>query len=539
MDNRIYIFDTTLRDGQQCPGAGMSFEDNLKYAHLATAVGVDIIEAGFPAASNLDFEIVKEIADQIGSSDMSYDENGNWASAKIAALCQLREDQIEKTAQALSPAIRSKRARLHVYLPVDPDLMIASLGDKASDRNFLINQLSRHIKYAVSEGLEVEFSPEGYSRMRDNFDFTTDLIRAAIESGATVINLPDTIGGAFQYQGDDYIVNLINRHFNIISKEFTDTPIVWSAHCHNDFGLATINTLNAVFGGPVRQIEGCFNGIGERAGNASLEQCILLLNQFGGVSNSFWSNAKASMIQKICNFVSERMLKTQDHYPISGKNAMRHTSGGHTNAILKNPTIYQPFDPSIIGSEISLVFGPLSGGNHAKSIIEGMNYLCSDEEKVEISQYIKNLYSDRRKGITDEEVIKGYIDFRSPLRVSEIYYSKSSNRSEVSLKGSVFGRAGEYRSEHIGQDSALAALKEFIDGIIPNLSINSYFSESLGEGVSAKSLSRIVVSDNSNRLYSGEGTDQDIEIAAMKALISAVNNYYVESNYKSLNHKMS
>src|SRR5262249_42403788 len=158
---------TTLRDGQQCPGAGMSFEKNLEFAELARHLKIDILEAGFPAASATDFEIVHAIAGAYASHDRS---------PVVAALCQLREEQVEKTIEALRPAMKVKRARLHTYVPVDPELMAASLGSRAEKKGEIVADVFRLVKLAAAEGLEVQFSPEGYSRVGDNFDFTTELI---------------------------------------------------------------------------------------------------------------------------------------------------------------------------------------------------------------------------------------------------------------------------------------------------------------------------------------------------------------------------
>jgi 2-isopropylmalate synthase len=402
---QIKIFDTTLRDGQQCPGAAMSFEKNIEYAQLASKVGVDVLEAGFPAASQTDFTIVNSIAQEITSINNS---------PIIAALCQLRESQIDITLNALQPAIRRQKARLHTYLPVDPALMPASLGEYAADRQNIVADVHRLIKKATDSGAEVEFSPEGYSRMGENFDFVTDVIRAAISAGATIINCPDTIGGACKWQGKDYFVEKMQLHADIMRKEFPHKNITWSVHCHNDFALALENSMNAVFLGPATQIEGCFNGIGERAGNVSLEQCIMYLKHFGALGNgekTFFTQANTAALQSLSDFVSCYMLPRQPHWPITGENAAKHSAGGHTNAIINNPLAYQPFDPKEIGNEISFLFGPLSGGNHAKTIIEKNGYPCAEEEKVAITQYIKNYYADRRKGITDQELLQGYLQY--------------------------------------------------------------------------------------------------------------------------------
>ena len=523
---QIYLFDTTLRDGQQCPGAGMSFEKNLEYAQLVRKLGIDVVEAGFPAASSLDFEIVRTIAELYAEHD---------DAPIVAALCQLRAQQIERTIEALQPALRrgAMQPRLHVYVPVDPNLMQASLGDKFSHEQIL-QDLEQGVSQSVSAGLQVEFSPEGYSRMAENFDFVTDLIETAVAAGAEVINCPDTIGGACRFQGEEYFPEKMKRHADLITAKFPEKNIIWSVHCHNDFGLALANSVNGVVDGPATQIEGCINGIGERAGNAALEQVILLLDAFSQdarTEQKFFTKAKVEHLGEVCDFVSREMLPQQAHSPVSGANAARHSSGGHTNAVLSNPLVYQPFDPRRIGVDISLSFGPLSGGNHAKSVIEKAGYLCEDSEKAAVAQHIKEVFSDRRKGITDQELLSGYFDFRSPIRVEEFDYSRSKNRSSVSLSGRFFDKEGLIEEEYEGRDSALAALKKLTDRHITS-EIVSHESSSEGNGINAVSLSKIVLSDGDARHVIGEGRDQDIELSAMKALIAAVNLLFIESNYR-------
>lgn len=416
---KIIIFDTTLRDGQQSPGAGMNMDANLQYAILAHELGIDVLEAGFPAASTTDAQIVYDIATEMATIH---------SPMTIAALCQLREAQFEPTMRALEPSQRIGKARVHTYLPVDPALMEASLGKLANQHDTLIHMTYRFIKMMTDAGYEVQFSPEGYSRMGDHFNFTTELICAAIEGGATTINCPDTIGGSCQREGDTYFVNQMQRHAEIIKNRFATpqaeqvkypnhkkinpTAIIWSVHCHNDLGLALENTMNAVFDGPARQIEGCINGIGERAGNVALEQCLMYLNRFGDPKSPYFHTCHTQKLQAISNFIAEHMLTRQPHWPITGQNAARHTSGGHTNAILKNPMVYQPFDPKSTGNQLQFSFGPLSGGNHAKSIIEARGHSCDNHEKAAIAQFIKSYYAHRRKGITDDELMTAYFAYR-------------------------------------------------------------------------------------------------------------------------------
>lgn len=524
---RVLIFDTTLRDGQQCPGAGLNFAQNLEYAELAAQAGIDVLEAGFPSASRLDFEIVRAIAEQLSLRE---------SAPVVAALCQLREDQIDKTIEALEPAAKSGRGRLHVYLPVDPQLMRASLGDQADDKPGLVKDLFDMCLRARQHGLEVEFSPEGYSRQGENFDFVTDLIRAAVQAGAKTINCPDTIGGAAWMEGPDYFVEKMKLHAEIIAREFPNCGVVWSTHCHNDFGLALQNSLAAVFTGPARQIEGCFNGIGERAGNTSLEQCIMVIRHFGhrfDPERRFLTEVSADKIQALSDFVAKWMLPRQPHWPISGDNAARHSSGGHTNAILKNPLAYQPFDPNEIGKDISFVFGPLSGGNHAKSIIEGAGYVCGEDEKTAIAQYIKDSYSTRRKGVTDGEVVQAYVQYRSPIIIDRFGYSKRRGRSEIELTGKFFDFEGDLIETLEGEDSALAVLKLAISKRFAGFQFDGFQSEAIGTGVSAYSRSSIRIIDQRGKPFIGTGDDRDIEISAMKALIDSVNKAYVDQMYRS------
>jgi 2-isopropylmalate synthase len=524
---KVILFDTTLRDGQQCPGAAISFEHNLTYAHLAAQAGIDVLEAGFPAASTLDFEIVTTICKELC---------GTPSSPTVAGLSQLRRDQVERTIEALMPAAPHKKGRLHIYLPVAADLMKASLGERADDYKGLLRDLNEFCRLATYAGLEVEYSPEGYSRAESNFDFTTDTIRAAIDGGARVINCPDTIGGACWVEGDSYFVSMMAHHAAIMAAEFPRINLTWSAHCHNDFGLALHNSLQAVFHGPCRQIEGCFNGIGERAGNVSLEQVIVAIDAFGARANPeqpFVTGAKLEKIQELSDFVAKWMLPRQPHWPITGENAAKHSSGGHTNAILKNPLAYQPFDPRRTGKEISFVFGPLSGGNHAQSIIQEAGYICEEHEKAEIAQHIKTLYETRRKGVTDEEVLRGYFDFRKPISVSTFGYGKRGDHSEIILTGRFFDEHGDYIDSSDGKDSALATLKKAIDRHISGLQILHFHSESIGTGISAQSHAEIVIADDCGRTFKGTGQDNDIEISAMKALIDGVNQAYVEKNYRT------
>lgn len=521
---QIIIFDTTLRDGQQCPGAGMSFEKNIEYAQLAAKVGVDVLEAGFPAASQTDFMIVNTIAHEIPTEN---------SGPIIAALCQLRAQQIDITMEALKPALRYKKARLHTYLPVDPVLMSASLGDYSKHQGKIIDDVYQNIKRVSDADFEVELSLEGYSRMAGNVDFINELIRAAVTAGATIINCPDTIGGACKLQGTDYFVVTMQQQADLIKQEFPDKNITWSVHCHNDFGLALENTTNAIFFGPAIQIEGCFNGVGERAGNVSLEQCIMYLKCFGPIGNgekTFFTNVNTEMLQIISDFVSRYMLPRQPHWPITGDNSAKHSSGGHTNAVIKNPLAYQPFDPKETGKEISFLFGPLSGGNHAQTIIKKYGYHCKENEKAIIAQYIKNYYADRRKGITDQELLQAYLHYRKPIKVEQFDYAKQQEQCTLKIEGQFFDHQEAFEVSCFSNDSALAVLHNAIKNYMADIDIEKYHSQSVNKGSDSISQSKIVLRNKENS-FTGMGEDQDIEISALKALVDAANQAYIHQHY--------
>lgn len=524
---KIYILDTTLRDGQQAPGAGMSFEDNLTYSQYADELGIDILEAGFPSASNDDFEIVNTIAKNLAAQR---------STMKIAAVCQLREEQIVRTMNALSPSLTLKKARIHTYVPVDPNLMQASLGKFAKNFTNIVADVYRLVKQATDAGFEVEFTPEGYSCINDNFEFTTQIIIAAIEAGATIINCPDTIGGAARWQVGDYFVSNMQKHANIIAATFPQQQIMWSTHCHNDLGLALDNTMTAVFVGPARQIEGCINGVGERAGNVSLEQCIMIINQFGHLVHpevEFYTDINLEKLTTISNFIAQKMLVRQPHWPITGENAARHSSGGHTNAILKNPMAYQPYNPKIVGKHLSFVFGQMSGSNHVKDILEKNGFSCPQEEKSSIAQAIKNRYADRRKGITDEELIAGFFEYRAPIKANKIEYSKDENqRVRLHIEGQFFSEGNIVVYCDDG-NSSLAALDQAVKQYFPTIEISDYRSNACaGNGVKAKCNSTITVTINNDESYLGKAIDSDINISAIKAYINAVNQAYVYCFYR-------
>lgn len=505
----------------------MSYTKNIEYAQLACQINIDILEAGFPSASAEDFKIVNQIAHM-------YAQQAD--SPKVAALSQLREDQVKKTIQSLAPLIPTGRAILHVYLPVAPALMQASLGSYAQDKPQILKDIQSMIQLAVKAGLEVEFSPEAYSQMGENFDFTTAVISAAIAAGATTINCPDTIGRACHLEGEDYFVNHMNEHAAIMKARFPSKQITWSVHCHNDFGLALDNSMRAVFNGPATQVEGCFNGIGERAGNVALEQCIMYLKTFGKHPTAerkqptYQTQCRAKHIRSISDFVNQHMLPRQPHWPISGDNAAKHSSGGHTNAILKNAHVYQPFKPSDVGKNISFVFGPLSGSNHAQSIIQKHGYICAHSERQQIMQFIKDYHSNRRKGLTDDEFMQAYFAFRAPIKVTAISFEKVDHERHFSMQAKVFDEDQQIDFVCTEDDTATTALHRYLTENFTPFKIQSYRSESKEPGRHAAAHATISIASE-HAFFQGKAHDKDIESAALKALVDACNQLLIKQHF--------
>lgn len=511
---RIIIFDTTMRDGRQCPWAWVSQEQHMEYVRLADRVGFDIIEAWFPSSSQWEYNQVKRVADMAWSWEIS---------SVIAWLCQLRQDQVERTIRSLEWA--RWKWMLHTYFPVDPKLLAASVGGINKDQ--IIKFVEEYTKMAVSAWLQVQFSPEGYSYVGDNFDFCTDLIRAAVRWWAWYINCPDTKGWASHYQSGDYYVENMRRHKIIIDQEFPWNTVIWSVHNHNDEWNAVENSLWGVVNGVARKIEWTVNGVWERAGNADLLQIIMNLRNH--LSSRFdVSHIDVGLFRQIGMFVTENMLPTQPHYPITGANAFRHTSWWHVNALLRDPMVYHPFNPSDVWGEVSLVFWPNSWWNHALDIIHRAGYICDESEKVEIAQFVKDYYPERYKGVSDEEFMEAYFTYRFRVEVSS--YEKNGNT--YTLNGNIFRQ----NQVTITWNTLLSALKRYLDQMywFTNVETRGFSNHEKWEWINAISIAQISVHDN-DATFQWMWEDDDIEMASIKAFLDAYKRYYIYRNFTSPN----
>ena len=372
----VHIFDTTLRDGEQSPGFSMNREEKLRLAHQLEDLGVDIIEAGFPIASPGDLDAVRAVAGEIKGT-------------RVAALARARQDDVDAALRALEPA---SKPRLHIFLATSDLHLKHKLH---STREKALEQISRMVRFGSEHCEEVEFSAEDASR--SDVEFLCQAAEAAAAAGATILNLPDTVGYATP---DEY--GQIFRHVRAHLRDYPQ--IVYSAHCHNDLGLAVANSLAAIAAG-ARQVECTINGIGERAGNASLEEIAVALH----VRQSCYAAATHIALEKI--YSTSRMLSSitgvsvPPNKAVVGANAFAHEAGIHQDGILKNPLTYEIIVPEKVGVPArTLVLGKHSGRNALRARLEELGYSTTESELAECYRYAISR-ADAEKVVTDRDLL--------------------------------------------------------------------------------------------------------------------------------------
>ncbi len=380
MDNKVYIFDTTLRDGEQVPGCQLNTIEKIEVARQLEKLGVDIIEAGFPISSPGDFNSVVEISKAV-------------SNPTICALTRAVKKDIEVAADALKFA---KRGRIHTGIGTSPYHIYQKLNSNPEE---IIERAVAAVKYAKTFVEDVEFYAEDAGRS-DN-EYLARVIEAVIKAGATVLNIPDTTGYCLPSEYGEKIAYLVNNVPNI------DKAII-STHCHNDLGMATANTLSGVING-ARQVEVTINGIGERAGNTAMEEVVMAIRSHKDLD--FTTGIDAKQIIKTSKMVSTLMrMPVQANKSIVGRNAFAHSSGIHQDGVLKNRETYEIIDPAEVGvKESSIVLTARSGRAALKHRLEVLGYKL---EKDKLDQVYKNflVLADSKKDIVDEdlEVLVGH-----------------------------------------------------------------------------------------------------------------------------------
>ena len=372
----VRIFDTTLRDGEQSPGFSMNTEEKIRMAKQLAALNVDIIEAGFPISSRGDLEAVQAVAKEV-------------RTVPIAALARAKKHDIDAAVEALKPAASS---RLHVFLATSDLHLQVKLN---MTREQALEAIGSMIRYGRQHVAEVEFSAEDAGRT--DIDYLCQVCKTAVEAGATILNLPDTVGYAVP---EEY-----GEMFRRVRAYLGDAPnVVLSAHCHDDLGLAVANSLAAVRAG-VRQIECTINGIGERAGNASLEEIAVALavrkESFGAGTNIVLSQLfpASRLLTEITGAV------VAPNKAVVGANAFAHEAGIHQDGIIKNPQTYEIISPETVGvPSRSLVLGKHSGRNALRTTLKDLGYEATDTELAEVYRRVTAL-ADQSKTVRMRDIV--------------------------------------------------------------------------------------------------------------------------------------
>lgn len=375
MKRQIYIFDTTLRDGEQTPKVSLNPEEKLEIAKQLESLGVDVIEAGFPMASNGDFEGVKLIAENIKNST-------------INALARANKKDIDRAYEAIKAA---KKKRIHIFIATSELHMKYKLK---MTREEVIDRVKTMVKYAKSLVDDVEFSPEDGSR--SDREFLYRVLETAIESGATVLNIPDTVGYSTPKEFGDLIKGIKENVKGIEN-------VIISVHCHNDLGLAVANSLEAVENGAT-QVECAINGLGERAGNTALEEIVMALKTRGDIYNVY-TNIKTENIYRVSSIVSHFSgVNVQPNKAIVGKNAFLHESGIHQHGVLENRETYEIMTPESVGFKTSnMILGKHSGRHAFEERVKELGCNLDDVKLNEAFKKFKDL-ADKKKEVSDKDI---------------------------------------------------------------------------------------------------------------------------------------
>ena len=517
-NQRIRIFDTTLRDGEQCPGASMNLREKLEVARQLGRLKVDIIEAGFPVISDGDFEAVHSISKQI-------------KGPTIAGLARCVSRDIDAAGEAIKPA--GKKGRIHVFLATSKIHREHKLN-KAQDE--IVRLAVQGVKRAKGFVDDVEFSPEDGSRTE--LDFLIRICKAVIAEGATTINIPDTVGWAVPDQFGAMIGEL---HDSV--PEFQSGKAVISVHCHNDLGLAVANSLAAVHNG-ARQVECTVNGIGERAGNASLEEIVMALKTRGDFYSGFSCGLKTQEIVKSSKLVSRMSgLVVQRSKAVVGENAFAHASGIHQDGILKKRETYEIMDPKDVGwRQTELPLTKHSGRAAVNARLKHLGFKMTDEDVSAIFAQFKEI-GDKKKFVYDEDIIAlidGHIT-EVPETWSLDYLNVTSGNQTVPTATVRLKRNAKKKKDiEVIQDAALgdgpvdAALKA-IDRLTETRGrVKDYNIRSVSEGKDALGEVTIKADFGEGELVTGKGASTDVIEASAKAYLNAVNRHlYADRKPKS------
>jgi 2-isopropylmalate synthase len=500
MTDKLIIFDTTLRDGEQSPGASMTREEKLRIARQLERLRVDVIEAGFAASSNGDFEAVKSIADAVREST-------------ICSLARANDRDIARAAEALKGAARS---RIHTFIATSELHMEKKLR---MTREQVFEQARIAVRFARNLCGDIEFSPEdGY---RSDPDFLCRVLEAVIAEGATTINIPDTVGYAIPELYGEFIRRLRERVPN-------SDKAVWSVHCHNDLGMAVANSLAGVKIGGARQVECTINGLGERAGNCSLEEVVMAVHtrrDYFGLD----MGVDATQIVPASRLVAQTTgFVVQPNKAVVGANAFAHASGIHQDGVLKARDTYEIMRAEDVGwSANKIVLGKLSGRNAFKQRLQDLGIALESESEVNAAFARFKDLADRKSDIFDEDIIALVSDDSVTSDQEHYRLLALSQRSETGerphARVTFAAGAEEYRVESDGNGPVDASLKAIESQLKSGAEMLLYSVNAITSG-STESQGEVTVRlQHGGRVVNGVGADPDIVVASAKAYLSALN----------------
>ena len=495
-DNHIRIFDTTLRDGEQSPGATMTLDEKIQVAELLDDMGVDIIEAGFPIASNGDFEAVSKIAERSQNSI-------------IAGLARAIPEDIDRAGEAVKKA---KRGRIHTFVSTSPIHLEHQMKKNEEE---VLEIIQKTVTLARSYVEDVEWS--GMDATRTSIDFLCKCCEVAIKNGATTINIPDTVGYAIPHEFNNLIKTLRE-------KVPGADEVIFSTHCHNDLGLAVANSLAGVDAG-ARQIECTINGLGERAGNAALEEVVMAINTRSDVL-PYTTKIDTTKILRASKLVSAiTSFPVQYNKAIVGKNAFAHESGIHQDGMLKNSQTYEIMNPEAIGlKESSLVMGKHSGRHAFREKLADLGYKLGDNAFQDAFERFKAL-ADKKKNIYDEDIMALVDDEISSTSErlkfkSLIVNAGTQGPQSAELEMEVDGEIMKNKS---AGDGPVDAIFNCIKSIFPHeASLPLYQVQAVTEGTDAQAEVSVRLEDEGIS-FTGRGADTDTLVASARAYISALN----------------
>jgi len=493
---RVYIFDTTLRDGEQSPGASMNPDEKLRVARQLERMGVDIIEAGFPVASDGDFDSVRQIAAEI-------------RGCQIAALARANLADIDRAWEAVGGAANP---RIHTFIS-SSDIHLEYQLRKSREQ--VLKEAVAAVAHASRYTKNVEFSP--MDATRSDRDYLCQMVEATIAAGATTINIPDTVGYAIPAEFGDLIATLFAKVKNI-------RQAVISVHCHNDLGLATANALAAVKNG-ARQVECTINGIGERAGNSAMEEVVMALKtrkDYFGLTTGI----KTEYIHQTSRLLTQITgIPVQPNKAIVGANAFAHESGIHQDGLIKEKITYEIMTPQSVGiSDTHIVLGKHSGRHAIANRLKEMGYAMSDEEISRIFVRFKEL-ADVKKEVFDEdlEAIVYEETSRNEEKYRFLYLNVVSGNAAVptaTMQMEVDGKMVQEAGFGVGPvDATFAAIRKISQTNYPLL---KYAVTAVTGGTDAQGEATVQLKFN-GRSAVGRGAHPDILVASAKAYINALN----------------